>query len=53
MRTKQPESNITVAVRVRPLIEREKRLQHVSNVRVEDNLIVNYFSLDLFRSQIS
>ena len=39
MSTKE-ESNITVAIRVRPLIEREKRLEQVSNVRVEDKLII-------------
>jgi len=33
-------SNITVAIRVRPLLEREKKGMQVSNVRVEDNLIV-------------
>jgi hypothetical protein len=36
----EDESNILVAVRVRPLIDKEKRNAEMSIVRVEDNLIV-------------
>jgi hypothetical protein len=36
----EEESNILVAVRVRPLLEKEKRNSEMSIVRVEDNLIV-------------
>ena len=37
---KDESSNIQVAIRVRPLIERENRNNEASIVRVEDNLLV-------------
>lgn len=42
----EEESNILVAIRVRPLIEKEKRNGELPIVRVEDNLIVVTFELD-------
>lgn len=38
---KEENSNIQVAIRVRPLIDRELRMGESSIVRVEDNLLVN------------
>lgn len=37
----EEESNIMVAVRVRPLLEKEKKMGEMPVVRVEDNLIVS------------
>lgn len=38
---KEDSSNIQVAIRVRPLIEREIRGGEASVIRVEDNLLVS------------
>lgn len=38
----EEESNIMVAVRVRPMLEKEKKMGEMPVVRVEDNLIVNF-----------
>ena len=37
----EDEANILVAIRLRPLLEREKKAGEMSIVRTEDNLIVD------------
>lgn len=47
--SKNGKSNITVAVRVRPLLDKEKRSHQKDLVRVEDNLIVSNHSINFYR----
>jgi hypothetical protein len=37
----EEESNILVAIRIRPMLEKEKRNLETAIIRTEDNLIVN------------
>ena len=45
------ESNILVAIRVRPLLPKEQLKKHFETLRVEDNLIIAFDPVDIKMEQ--